>query len=238
VICGRTFFDLQIDFARRVSLLSGLPLSQSLLTHTNLYARFGLGRDFDGDHPVWHAFLDGALQSSDLQAWTYQFYRSRPEASVPGVISSVGCFSFGHLGDGRIRLHFQNAEQAGRSPLGIEQFEQRKSELTALFSQIQRMHTHPPRIVGASWLYNLEAYRRLFPSVYIATARTLFGRFQSMPLWGQFLDRTGEVRPEPKGEFLERLERQRDLEGLSTCFPLQVLALESSALPFYDFYAL
>jgi hypothetical protein len=238
VVCGQTFFDLQIQFARRVSELSELPLSQTLLTHTNLYARFGLGRDFNADHPVWHAYLDGMQQNTNLQAWTYQFYQSRPEAIVPGVISSVGCFSFGRLGDGRIRLHFQNAEQSGRSPLRIEQLNQRRSELASLFSEIERTHTHPPQIVGASWLYNLESYRRLFPSAYIATARTTFDRFQSMPLWGQFLDRFGEVRPTLEREFSRRLERQLDLDNLSTCFPLQVLKLEASALTFYDFYNL
>ena len=49
----------------------------------------------------------------------------------------------------------------------------------------------PLRVVGASWLYNLEAYRRLFPASYVATARVLPDRFRHMPLWGQFVNRHG-----------------------------------------------
>jgi len=30
-----------------------------LLDYTNLYVRFGLGRDFDPAHPVWREYLSG-----------------------------------------------------------------------------------------------------------------------------------------------------------------------------------
>jgi hypothetical protein len=92
-----------------------------------------------------------------------------------------------------IRLHFQNTETDGHSPLGAERQEQRRAELAALFAQVERTEHGPLRVVGASWLYNLDAYRRLFPASYVATARVLGGRFQHMPLWGQFLDRHGEI---------------------------------------------
>jgi hypothetical protein len=46
-----------------------------------------------------------------------------------------------------------------------------------------------------------------------------------MPLWGQFLDRRGEVRESVARTFLWRLERQTSLDGLDRCFPLQVLSV-------------
>ena len=59
-----------------------------------------------------------------------------------------------------------------------------------------------------------------------------------MPLWGQFLDRHGEIKESATRPFLERLERQSSLDNLEQCFPFQVLSLEASALEFYDFYGI
>jgi hypothetical protein len=91
-------------------------------------------------------------------------------------------------------------------------------------------------VIGASWLYNLPAYRGLFPPSYLATARVIDGRFRSMPRWGPFLDRRGAIRESVRREFLDRLGRQPGMDRLDRCFPLPVLSLDASATEFYDFY--
>jgi hypothetical protein len=154
----------------------------------------------------------------------------------PAVVARFGCFSYACLGGDRIRLHFQNAETDGHSPLARDHRDRRVADLTCIFAHIK--HNQPPavRVVGASWLYNLHAYRRLFPGTYLATAHVVHQRFRYMPLWGQFLDRYGKVRENLAKQLRERLERQTSLEGLDQCFPFQVLALEAPALDFYEFY--
>ena len=72
---AKAFFDLQLLFARRVTVLSGLPLTRALLEYTNLYVRFGLGRDFDPAHPTWRAYLAGLPDTDDGREWTYRFYQ-------------------------------------------------------------------------------------------------------------------------------------------------------------------
>jgi len=234
---AKAFFDLQLRFADRVTVLSGLPLARALLEYTNLYIRFGLGRGFDPAHPIWQEYVAGLQDADDRREWTYRFYLTRPEAvAAPNVVATSGCFSYARLGDDRIRLHFQNAEPDGRSPLGIERLGRRLADLAALFEHVRRTLPRPLRVVGASWLYNLEAYRRLFPVSYLATARVIGPRFQHMPLWGQFLDRHGEIKAGMTRRFLERLERQSSLDSLDQCFPLQVLSLEAPVREFYDFY--
>jgi len=57
-----------------------------------------------------------------------------------------------------------------------------------------------------------------------------------MPLWGQFVDRYGEVRQNVVGQFRDRLRRHSNLQDLDRCFPFQVLSLEAPAIEFYDFY--
>src|SRR6266542_5633604 len=124
----------------------------------------------------------------------------------------------------------------GHSPIGIERLEQRLADLAALFEHVKRTLRQPLQVVGASWLYNLDAYRRLFPVSYLATAHVIDHRFQHMPLWGQFLDRYGEIRKSMTSRFVERLERQSSLDSLDQCFPFQVLAVEASVTDFYGFY--
>jgi len=239
VIYAKAFFDLQLRFAQKVTVLSGLSLARALLEYTNLYIRFGLGRDFDPAHPTWQEYLAGLPGTDDIHEWTYRFYVTRPDAkAAPAVVATSGCFSYARLSGERIRLHFQNAETDGRSPLAIERVGRRLAELTALFEHVQRTLCQPLRVIGASWLYNLDAYRRLFPISYLATARVSSDRFQHMPLWGQFLDRYGALKDDMARRFLEALERQSSVARLDQCFPFQALSVGASVQDFYDFYGI
>jgi len=179
----------------------------------------------------------GLQGTNDIQEWTYRFYVTRSGGMVaPAVVATSGCFSYARLTGERIRLHFQNAETDGRSPLAIERVSQRLAELAALFGHVKRTVRQPLRVVGASWLYNLEAYRRLFPISYAASAHVTAHRFQHMPLWGQFLDRHGAIKEHMTRQFLKALERQSSVDGLEQCFPFQALSVEASVEDFYDFY--
>jgi hypothetical protein len=57
-----------------------------------------------------------------------------------------------------------------------------------------------------------------------------------MPLRGQFVNRSGDVKESLAREFLERLGRQPSLEGLDACFPFQVLRVEAPVEELYAFY--
>jgi len=234
---AKEFFDLQVDFARTTSALAGIPLARALLDYTNLYIRFGLGRDFAVDHPVWQEYLEGVREERDVGEWTHRFYEARKApVALPHVVASFGCFSYASPSDTSIRLHFQNAETDGCSPLSIRSRDRRLAELRALFAHVKAARGSDARVVGASWLYNIEAYRRLFPPTYLSTANPIDGRFRHMPLWGQFVNRQGDVRVHTVLEFRARLLRQTGLDGLDQCFPYQVLSLQAAARDFYEFY--
>lgn len=217
--------------------MSGAPLAPTVLEYTNLYIRFGCGRAFDPAHPRWQAYLAGLSNTGDRHDWTYRFYATRSEPVMPpGHVATFGCFSYSRLDGDRVRLHFQDGDRDGRSPLAAERGERRKAELTALFADVNRTAPNPERVIGASWLYNLAAYRRLFPESYLATAHAIPRRFRHMPLWGQFVKRDGALREDSAREFRERLGRHSSLEGLDHCFPFQVLALEAPVTNFCRFY--
>lgn len=239
MIYAKAFFDLQLRFAHKVAALSRMPLDRALLEYTNLYVRFGLGRDFDPARPAWREYVAGLQTAGDAAEWTYRFYLTRPAAARSGIVATCGCFSYARLGDDRMRLHFLNVETDEHSPLGRDRAGQRRADLSALFEGVKRAKCSPLRVLGVSWLYNLEAYRRLFPPSYVASARVAEPpRFRNMPLWGQFLDRHGQARTSPARQFLERLERQPGLDGLSRCFPLPVLSTEAPVEAFYAFYGI
>jgi len=237
--CSKEFFDLQIKFASRVAALAGIPLEQAILDYTNFYIRFALGRSFDPEHPVWMEYLAGLRHSSDHGEWSHRFFLKRPhQAGPPMAAAAFGCFSYAHGRDGYVRIHFESIEPDPHAPLGAERRSLRLSELRALFDHIKRTQEGVRRVAGVSWLYNLPAYRRLFPETYLSTAKIAGQRFRNLPLWGQFLDRRGAVRKGAATLFLERLSVQDSMEDLARCFPLQPLAVEAPISDFYEFHSL
>lgn len=234
---GRAFFDLQLRFAERVAALAGLSLEDALLDYTNLYIRFGLGRAFDRMHPVWRAYADGLSNADEASAWTWHFYRTHAhEVPPPHIVASFGCFTYAEASDDLIRLHFQYADPTGETALGIARMPARLAELHALFTHVAHHRPQARRVAGTSWLYHVDGYRRLFPDTYLASATLAPTRFRNMPLWGQFLDRHGNVRPHAAAQFIERVAHAKHPDDLAACFPLQPLALEAPVDAFYAFH--
>lgn len=232
----RRFFDLNLLFAHKVAEVSGQSFDSALLHYTNLYIRFGLGWDLSAANPVWQEYLSGLNAVADRGEWTYHFYLNRQPA-VPAVLQlPFGCFSYDVVDGGRIRLHFHNTEPAGCSPLSKDCMSHRLAELKNMFAHVKQAVSIPTTVIGASWLYNLEAYRRLFPPAYLATSQVGEDDFAYLPLWGQFINHRGQINEERVEQFLLRLDRQHDCVGLAGCFPFQVLHLESSIEDFYSFY--
>lgn len=235
----KSFFDLQLRCAEIITGTFELPLQRVLLEYTNLYVRFGLGRDFRPEHPDWQRYLAGLDEAGDIGEWTYRFYLTRDEAMArPPVVATFGCFSYDLVAEDRIRIHFRNIDTEGCSSLGIAHIARRRADLAALFEHVRRNAPEDAKVVGISWLYNLDAYRRLFPASYIATARAVGNRFQGMSLWGQFLDRHGDLKEDMTRRFLTRLEEQTDVERLHEALPFQVLRVEAPVGAFYELYRL
>lgn len=113
----------------------------------------------------------------------------------------------------------------------------RNGELRALIEQLRECgYASSDMLVhGTSWLYNVPAYRRLFPAAYVASAQPV-GRLRALSLWGQFLDRHGSVRNEAAAMLLSRIERVNAFADLSSCFPLQALAVHARFAVFQDFF--
>jgi hypothetical protein len=107
-----------------------------------------------------------------------------------------------------------------------------------MFRHLRDERPAPATVVGGSWLYNIDAYRRLFPSEYLATARVGDAEYQFLAQWGQFLDCHGHLKAPVAQAFRYRLARATTSQDLPGCFPYPVLRLEGSIVPFYELYGL
>ena len=233
---SKPFFDLQFTFAERVSTLSGIPLPSALLDYTNLYVRLGLGRNFDSKHNGWQTYLAGLVDNTDVRAWTYQCYVRNAEVNTsPVVEAAFGCFSYAILSTGEAKLHFRNSAMNVSSPLSRASYDQRRAELSLLFAHLKATRGSDVVVAGSSWLYNLNAYTRLFPREYVANVQVVHGRYQSMARWGQFVDYRGQLIADVAVAFLKSLQRAQSFEELDACFAFQTLAVSAPAQTFYDF---
>ncbi len=231
------FFEISWQFAAKTASVSHRPLADALLDHTNFYIRFGLGRDFDPVNAIWQDYVCGLDRTTNPIEWTYQFYlqhgsRNSDRSDEP----TFGYFSYSVLPQQKIRLHFHNSDPIDRSPLSTQPMPTRRAELVAMFSHIRQNVIEPTAVVGGSWLYNFEAYRRLFPSEYLASAHLAKGEFAFLTLWGQFINRFGQVKEILAAPFLAHLNQATAIDQLEDCFPYQVIHVECSIQHFYDCY--
>lgn len=178
------FFALQLRFAARVAELSGLPFTETVGSHTNLYVRLGMGQQLDHANSDWLDYVSALATARDAAAWTYEVHSQRAHLPTgPKMAASVGCFSYAHLGRCRVRLHFHAGSQVSEAPLSAANRSLRKQELRALMSEAVALGGDV-QVVGASWLYNLRSYRRLFPESYLSSLKPLDHPYQRMPLLG------------------------------------------------------
>ena len=234
----REFFELTYRFARRVHSVMGLPLDQALLRYTHLYLVFGLGRSFDPTTPVWVEFTAGLETASNPVDWIAATY-TRLAGGLPPRKPDLyfGCFYYAVWAGGRVRLHFWNPDPT-TSPLQRKWITARMADLRGLFAHLRNYVPEASSVVGGSWLYNIDAYRRLFPAEFLATAQAEEPEAQFMALWGQVLDHRGQIKPETAAVFVERFERAASLEQILRSFPYPLLRLEAPLEIFFPFYGL
>lgn len=235
------YFELQVRFARRVSSLTGAPFEDALLHWTSFYKLLGASGDFDPADAVWRGLLarlhGGASLDEQLSA-VHAYYRRR-YADLPTFSSQPhwGCFAYEWRPEARsIRLHFGNMDSPEPGPLSRQRIEVRKSELQALVQDALKSHPEAEWIIGGSWLYNLEPYRRLFPVSFRQSATPDEPHIQFRALWGQFLRSDYSIHRDRAALFLARVGALMDIQEYADCFPFQVMLTRAPMRDFLDFY--
>lgn len=226
---ARAFFGLQLRYADALSARSGVPLAEAVTFHTNLHRLFAYGNLAKQEPDLgFLALVDRALADPATRLDTIlAAYTLRPPDPWPS-----DRFPFGrHFAceapnaEGEVRIHFRNRfNREAVGPLHASQIPQRRAELAEMFGFVASRWPDARSVVGQSWLYNAEAYRRLFPQAYTGSRAPLLGPrpMHGLSTWGQFLDFRGHVKPAVTETFFRNLETL-DATQPWLSFPLQVL---------------
>jgi hypothetical protein len=241
------YFEVQLRLARRMTELTGASLGETTLRFTNLHRRLGFGVNMPGEPPApgWAEYaraLEAEPDPAAQLALSQAVCAANPpeRLPLPGQ-TQFGCFACEAAGDdGAVRLHFNNADtdEAG-GPLAGGKLERRRAEMAALVRHVRYAYPQATAIRGKSWLYNLEAYRRVFPADYGASRTVAPGplRLNGTSSWGQLVDSRDRIRPDVRDAVLANLERL-DPQAPWLVFPFRVLGTEAPIGSFAAEYGL
>jgi hypothetical protein len=237
------YFALQLRFAEHMAARAAIPLAQSLSLYTNLRRRLGLGYGGEGPPPPeWLAYLGAIEQLATSERrldFTKSFYVTALDDIPPSDQRRFGCFGCDPPDlAGVMRIHFSNRDRADDiGPLSRAKTPRRLDELKTMFAFVRETWPETRAVHGGSWLYNLEAYRRLFPPAYGASRKRPSGPvgLSGTSSWGQFLDHREAVKPDLREAFLHNL-KTIDMAAPWRAFPLPALRTRAPIEIFYDLY--
>lgn len=238
------YFEIQLRLARCMAELTGEPLGEVVRNHTNLHRRLGLGVPaFVEPGPTWAAFvadLEASPSLADQVALTQAAFRQAVEEVLP-LTGQTGFGCFAHEApnaEGGVKIHFNNRDtDDDGGPLARVKQPRRLTELAAMVRHITAIHPDATHIKGGSWLYHLEAYRRLFPPAYVATTAPHPGpHLTGTSTWGQLIDSQEAIRPAIRDAVVANLVTL-DPKAPWRVFPYQPLTPSASVEAFVAHYA-
>ena len=247
---SRECFELQIQFVQCLGRALGRGAAEFLADYTMLRRVLSADR-LEADDPRWQAFVAGFAAAADPLDWTFRFYlQHRPPEPADGATTYRGSTLFGPftydtwprwvVGDHVIiRPHFHTRVPIAGTLLGRAAQPARMADLRALFMDVRHHFPDAERGRGDSWLYNLDAYRRLFPPEYTTSMEeSPHGHFTDMSRWGQFFDREWRINAPLAQTLISRVDGLRDPASLSGCFPYPVLSPHCDIRFCYSFYGI
>lgn len=230
------FFGIQELFARRVSAVAGIPLEEALLMYTSYYKRIGVEDwKFSASHPLWRCLSEDINQGQSPAEAAFELYKVKRSRATEKT-KRFGCMGFDCRRE-TVVMHFRNDFSSAQGPLSRHHMADRLVELGEMFAYLSRHHPEAQFVERFSWLYNYEAYRRLFPREYTTNMELVEGapvRLHST--WGQFIDSSGAMCPERTGTFKQKVGTATSLDELLGSFPFSVYKPRAEIWFFYFFY--
>jgi hypothetical protein len=213
----KELIDLEIDFAIKAAELNKESYDQALFKYTNLYgALFIASPERDENHPDWLKFLESTNRNS-VYDYYVDIYNMRQKPSEKTYLGDAPSITYHNEGKNAY-LHFNNNDTSGYSPLAKERMATRKQELRRIIQDIKQNYSEVKFINGDSWLYNIEAYKRLFPQKFIESG-VIHNDFSKLTVWGQFLDRNENIRKAMAEKFARKIKFANTFDELVKSFP-------------------
>lgn len=234
----KDYFAFQVAFAQEVAQSAGISLFDAVLN----YAPMIRGNAFVFDEErLDYQKLPGVTESTMLDVAYKQYLYGLSQEPIPyRAEKRFGCSSYDYNAHGGIvRLHFTNHEHDAAGPLRKERLGFRRQEVADLVRAVHERYPDARTVQGHSWLYNLEAYRRIYPASYtqnlvLDESRRSWSR--GPLVWGQFLDSNRGLHTERAALLMERLKTlPRDATMSELLRPPLMLPIKVEA-PIGDFY--
>lgn len=239
MVFPKEFLEIQLLFAQKVSEIKQIPLGDALFTYTSLPIRFGMSfGQLAKDNPIWIKFTErlarqGTYVPIDI---IFQYHLEQMKDASP-MRPQFGCFSYDSLDSEKgARIHFANNDDPEPGVLSEERIPIRMEELKNMFSEIKEQHPDFTFVISSSWLFNVGAFKRLFPDEFTTDLKVKANDYRSLGLWGQFIDKYGNVKKDLKELFIESMNKSATFEQLENSFPMKELKAEAELSLFYNYY--
>ena len=231
----KEFFDLLLKFAQKISEINQISFEESLFLYTCLPIRIGLGfSELTVDNPIWLDFISNMKDKFGTdQVYTYYLEHTKDKEFRR---KQFGCFSYDWEEDkSLIRIHFANNDNSPSGVLSPERRTIRISELKEMFSDVKIKYPRAMKVVSASWLYNINSFKELFPRELFEHSKEKVD-YYSLGIWGQFIDKKGNLKIDSADTFMKAVRNANSMEDVNNAFPLKNLYVEEQISCFYTFY--
>lgn len=235
----RSFVAFQVRIAREIAKRSGSSMLETVRQYIPAATPY-VWQETD-EYIPFDELSDDRIVDSILE-----HEQTRAAAAEPKPYhedTRYGCFTYRrNWDDGTVEMHFENTEQDAQGPLSREHMERRLHELKDVFTEVKRAFPEVAEVIGYSWLYNLDSYRRLFPESYTDQPEvdTDVRSLASGRLWGQFQDSHNELKEELAQQFVANVQKLEEItpENVLHAFPYPVLKVRGPIQDFYKKYTI
>jgi hypothetical protein len=248
------YFELQLEYAKRVSKKLKLDLFEILNQFTSYWRLIGnIGYEYNGESfstnsPLWINFRKTCESNSNILQSAFQYYKLN-HAEQDFEKKYFGCFryDFYKIPPARnmqqfyedrnvIRIHFRNNDASGFGPLSASRRNIRKDDLRKMFIDVLEKFPEAKFVHGGTWLYNISTYSSLFPSSFTSDliVEKPFPRTQG--IWGQFLTSQGTLNELRTIEFRENFCKSESENDFLYSFPFQIMHARAIIGDFYREY--
>jgi len=232
------YFGLQTCFANSWARLSDEDFSTALKERTTV-VRITRGNhtpaDAEDPKALTELLADVRLEDDPLQVATalYNIYLQQPYSAYAPPKYPFGAFIYTTRPDIKgIQLHF-DSPQRGSNPFADSELRHR--EFAAMLEDIAVNHPDAQKFLAGTWLFKIPGFRQLFPpDIQLGPPPQL--RMAGDSLWGQFLNRDGEIHNRLRRIFTNKVYAANTTKDLLQAFPAPVLFTNDDIRKYYEYY--
>ena len=239
------YFSAPIEFAHRISSITGASFLDSLSRYTGLHGEL-TGAQFqeEPNEEVWSKFLSliAGKSPQEVSHIAYTVYLEQAHSKFDPNWAPKGTTRFGALGvsttqynldRNQVKLHFLPTRKGG-SDLASSRLHERREDMKMLLGFVKNNHADIAYITSFTWLQNVPTYRALFPPSFLDRLTVMKDKF--LGLWGQFVRWDGTANRRNYDAFIRNLHKAKTLDEAIDSISLQVLGAVGPIQEFYEFY--